>query len=567
MAGAEVPPGLVREHLGRVLASGSFRGSEALRRLLRYTVETTLEGKGEELKEYTIGVAALGRPSSFDPRQDTIVRVQARKLRERLAAYYVGEGSGESCRIVYRPGSYLPAFTARGRVVAPPRTVAVLPFMNVTADESAGFFCDGLAEELIDLLARCLGLRVVARTSSFQFKGAQMDAREIGQRLGAELLIEGAVRGGGDQYRITARLLSVADGCEIWAERYDRTLRDVLELETQIAASVASVLSSGAPPSGSATDNEAVALYLRARYAWNQRTEAGLHQALELYSAATERDPRAAKAWAGIAECHLVMMMHGLEPPAVAVPKARQAASDALAIDSGLGSAPYVLGSITAVHDHQFEAAEESFRKALALDPDYASAHQAYSAVCLVPLKRFDEALHHIREAARLDPLSAPIANDVGFILYWSRRFEEAIDQCRRAIALHPGFYRTYALLGRAHAARGEYAESVEACLQARRLMGGGASFLLFVLGTLGFAHGASGNRAAARAVMEELRRLDQPLATTAYERALVATGLGDWDEAVAELKMAVERRSLWGETRHFEPLLDVLRARGLLNG
>ena len=159
--------------------------------------------------------------------------------------------------------------------------------MNLTADDGAGYFCDGLAEELIDLLARSDGLRVVARTSSFQFKGAQMDAREIGQRLGADLLIEGAVRSAGDRYRITVRLLSSTDGCEIWAERYDRTLRDVLELETQIATSVASALSAGVPPPGAATDSEAITLYLRARYAWNQRTEAGFRKALELYTAAT----------------------------------------------------------------------------------------------------------------------------------------------------------------------------------------------------------------------------------------------------------------------------------------
>ena len=149
------PAETVREQLELILASSGFRASESLRRLLRYTVEAALAGRGDSLKEYTLGVEALGRAESFDPRQDTIVRVQARKLRERLAAYYAAEGSGEPYRIVYRPGSYLPAFTAaHGAVAKSQRTVAVLPLMNLTTDNAAGYFCDGLAEELIDLLAR-----------------------------------------------------------------------------------------------------------------------------------------------------------------------------------------------------------------------------------------------------------------------------------------------------------------------------------------------------------------------------------------------------------------------------
>ncbi len=564
MADAEVPPGSVREHLDRILASGRFNASESLRRLLRYTVEAALAGKGEELKEYTIGVEALGRPESFDPRRDNIVRVQARKLRERLTAYYAGEGKGESCRIVYRTGSYAPAFTTARQPSSAPRTVAVLPFMNLTAEESAGFFCDGLAEELIDLLARCNGLRVVGRTSSFQFKGAPMDAREVGQRLGADLLIEGAVRGAADRYRITARLLSTADGCEMWAEKYDAAPRDVLELETQIATDVASVLSSGAPPPGSVTDSTAIALYLRARYAWNQRTEAGFREALELYRAVIEHDPRAAKAWAGIAECHGTMTMHGLEPLTAAIPTIREAASAALAIDPGLALAVVMLAAAAAV-ERRFDAADELFHRALALDPANATVHHLYAAACLLPQQRFDEALQHVQEAARLDPLSAPIANDIGYVLYFGRRLEEAVDQCRRTIALHPGFYRTYALLGRAHAACGQYTESVEACLQARRLMGGGASFLPDVLGTLGFVYATTGDSAAAREVLEELRRLEQRAAATAYERALVDTGLGQWEAAMAELRTAVVRGSARAIFMHIEPLLDSLRNRGLL--
>jgi serine/threonine-protein kinase len=313
---------VVREHLERILASSLFRASESLRRLLRYTVEAALAGRGETLKEYTVGVEGLGRPASFDPHQDTIVRAQAWKLRERLAAYYATEGSSDTHRIVYRPGSYQPVFTTEQPVpAAAVRTVAVLPFMYLTADGSAAYFCDGLAEELIDLLTRSEGLRVVARTSSFRFRGSEADVREIGQRLGADLLIEGAVRGDSDRYRITVRLLSAVDGYEIWASRYDRKLRDILELETEIAAAIASSLTSGTPPTCSATDPEGALLYMQARYAWNHRTETGIRRALALYSAATGRDPRAAKAWSGIAECHVILTCTAWPGRTTACPK------------------------------------------------------------------------------------------------------------------------------------------------------------------------------------------------------------------------------------------------------
>ena len=555
--------GTVREHLELILASSGFRASESLRRLLRYTVEAALAGRGDSLKEYTIGVEALGRPASFDPHLDSIVRFQARKLRERLAAYYAAEGSDARPRIVYRAGSYLPAFTAAADAAPPVRTVAVLPLINLTADSSAGYFCDGLAEELIDLLCRSEGLRVVARTSSFQFKGVPADVREIGRQLGADLLVEGAVRGGGERYRITVRLLSARDGCEMWACRYDRALRDVLQLEAEIAAAIASALTSGTPPASSATDPEGATLYLQARYAWNQRTETGFRRALELYTAATGRDPRAAKAWAGIAECHVLMMMHGLALPHACMPRAREAASTALAVDPDLASARSALAAVTALYDQKFESAEEQWREALESDPAYATAHHWYACFGLIAMQRMDQALDEIREAERLDPLSAPIADDVAFSLYWNRRFDDAIEQCRKSIALHPGFYRTHILLARVYAAQGRYRESVDTCLKVRVQLQG-VSFLPHLLGTLGFAYASCGDSAAAREVLEELLRLEQHGAVTAHERAIVDTALGDWDGALLELEAAYEQRTGWAVWFPVEPLYDALRARGL---
>jgi serine/threonine-protein kinase len=179
----------------------------------------------------------------------------------------------------------------------------------------------------------------------------------------------------------------------------------------------------------------------------------------------------------------------------------------------------------------------------------------------LVAMRRIDEALDQIREAELLDPLSAPIANDVGFVLYWSRRYDEARAQILKTIALNPAFYRAYSLLGRIHAAQGRYAESIAACLKARELSDG-VAFSPFLLGTLGFAYGSDGNPAAARKVLQELRELEARGAVTAHERAIVACGLGEWDDAARDVEMADAQRTGWAVWFPVEPLLDSLRER-----
>jgi serine/threonine-protein kinase len=258
------------------------------------------------------------------------------------------------------------------------------------------------------------------------------------------------------------------------------------------------------------------------------------------------------------------MNMHGLALPHLCMPKAREAASTALAVDLELASARSALAAVTALYDRKFESAEEHWRKALESDPAYATAHHWYAVFGLLSVQRTNQALDEIREAERLDPLSAPIANDVGFVLYWSRRFDDAIVQCRKTIALHPGFYRGYILLARVYAAQGKYRESVDTCLKVREQLEG-VSFLPHLLGTLGFAHASSGNPEAAREILGELRRLEARGAVTAHERAVVATALGDWDAAIRELETAYEQRTGWAVLAPVEPLFDALRARGLL--
>ena len=574
MPDAGVHPEAVQAQVARILGSRLFASSAALSDLLRFTVEKTLGGEAGQLKEYRIGTAVFRRPQSFDPADDSIVRVQARKLRKRLELYYATEGRQDPVRIVYVPGSYVPRFSEPAKVSAPkqappPRiAVAVLPFLNLSPDLESAYFCDGLTEELIYVLSKKPALRVVARASSFQFKGIAQDVRIIGSKLGAQYLVDGTVRRSAGEVRVTVSLISVADGCQIWAERYDREMAGILEIQDEIARSIAAALSatvSAGPPAASPVrpvkDQAAYGLYLKGRYFWNQRTEEGFARAVECYERVILRDGEFARAYAGLAETYVLMMMHNLKAPAVVIPQARTAALAALSIDPELASARSSLAAVRMLFDRDPEAAEKEWQHALQIDPDYATAWHWYAVFCLSPQGRDREALEAIQQAERLDPFSIPIANDVGFVLYFARRYEETVEQCRKTLSLNPHFYRAIYLTGLALAAEARYAEAVEHCLKARALMPGNA-FLSQVLAALGFGYARMGQRDAALTTLGELQNL--PFGSP-VDVAVVQAALGAREEAFASLREAVAQRRGWVVFLPVDPLRDDARLRQLL--
>jgi len=282
---------------------------------------------------------------------------------------------------------------------------------------------------------------------------------------------------------------------------------------------------------------------------------------LELYSAAARRDSRAAKAWTGIAECHVLMNMHGLALPRICMPQAREAALRALEIDPSLASAHSAVAAVQSLYDRQYDVANGGWQQALAIDPDDATAHHWFSLFGLLPMGRTDEALKEIEEAQRLDPLSAPIANDVGFVLYWTRQFAAAREQCQRSLQLNRRFYRAHLLDARILAAQGRYSEAVQTCQLAEEI--GVTSFRPYLLSTLGYAYAALGDEAAARHLLHQLVE-SEACCVTAHERALIHAGLGEWQESRAALQAAVEQCSGWAGFLKFDPLFDGLRAREL---
>jgi len=365
-----------------------------------------------------------------------------------------------------------PADPAAPTPVAPPpvaparggHTIAVLPFANLSAAPDNEYFCDGLAEEMLNALTKIDGLTVAARTSAFSFKGKNVNTSQIGRALGVELLLQGSVRTSGKRMRIAVQLVNAANGYQVWSERYDRELRDIFDVQDEITLAVVGALElkllaaerAAALERGTA-NAEAYRLYLKGRFCWNKRTAGSLSQAVELYEQAIEQEPDYALAHAGLAESYVLYSWLGVSPPRQHMPRARAAALRALAIDPSLAEAHAALGVYESFFAWDQSAGERELRRAIELDPKYATAHHWLGNIPLLAMGRFDESIAAIRRAAELEPLSPIIGSDLGVTLLYARRYGEAVAQFRETLALDPRFYVARYHLGETLHAQGDY--------------------------------------------------------------------------------------------------------------
>ncbi|OFW30099.1 MAG: hypothetical protein A3H97_24310 [Acidobacteria bacterium RIFCSPLOWO2_02_FULL_65_29] len=430
---------------------------------------------------------------------------------------------------------------------SPGATVAVLPFMDMSAQKDQDYLCDGIAEEIMSALGHAHGMRVVARSSSFQFKGGAHDVRDVGRRLGATAVLEGSVRKSAKRIRVGVQLATTDRGVQIWSERYDRDLEDVLAMQDDIALKVAEALEARlAAPSASrtqarASDLEAYTHYLKARYYWNRRTEAGLEESLAHFRLALERDPSYARAHAGLADALVTLAVYGTKASADVVPHARSAARRALELDASLASAHACLGCIEGLHDWSWAAAARSLRRAIALGPNEGTAHQALATNYLLPLRMFDEALAELRLAMALDPLSLAVSSTLGVVLFYASRYDEAERALQETLGLDDRFSFAHLFLGHVRAAQHRYHEAVESIEAALRLGGRAPESL----GALGYALAMSGAAEAARGVLAELASLAERRYASPTASAQIHIGLGDHASALDALTRAADLRSL----------------------
>jgi eukaryotic-like serine/threonine-protein kinase len=445
----------------------------------------------------------------------------------------------------------------------PQPSIAVLPFTNLSADKEQEYFCDGMAEEIINALSQVEGLHVVARTSAFFFRGKEIDIREIGRKLNVETVMEGSVRKARNRLRITAQLVNVADGYHLWSERYDREIEDVFAIQDEISLAIVDKLKVKLLKEEKAKlvkrftdDQEAYNLYLKGRYFWNKRYEGGLQKGIECFQQAINKDPLYALAYAGIADCYVLLGHFGWLPPKEAYPRARAAAEKALEIDDTLAEAHTSMGWVRTFYDWDWAAAEVEFKRALDLNPNYATGHEWYG-VSLAPMRRFDEGTVSLKRALELDPLSLMINSVYGLGLYWERRYDEALDQYRKTIEMDPNFSLVYLFLAWTYSAKATWEEAIVASNKFITLSQGSP----FGVGTLGSVYAMSGQRYKALKMLDRLNELSQERYVSPFYRAIIYMGLGDKDQAFEHLEKAYLERESWMATLETFPLLDSLRS------
>ena len=620
-SGAEIPVQAIRSHLEIILSSKGFVHRERLKLFLRFTVEEAVNGRGEQLNEYLVGVEVFGKGESFDPRTNPIVRVEAHRLRLKLQEYYQEQGAGDPLVLEFPKGSYKPVWrlarvamdVAPAAMDAPPPpakprfrrkwlaaemavvavaavavaviyfqalqrsshaldksaaaisfrgrmpSIAVLPFVDLTRDKNQEYLCDGLTEELIAALAGVEGLRVVSRTSVFVFKKKNEDIRRIGQLLNAEAILEGSLRKTGDTLRVTAQLIDVDDGYHIWSQAFDSTSGDIFALRDEIVRAICKRLGVRAGDT-------------------QPRRRMTDPKASQLYLMGryhwNKRTPEG-----------LRKAIEYFEQAIVADPgysRAYAGLADTFCLLPGYGVAP------------PFDAmpkARAAAAKALEIDEILAEAHASLGYVKASYEWKWDEAerefrramelrpgyatAHHwyagflraagrleqakaeIERAQALDPLSPVIGTDAGTILRAMRRHDDAIRQYRKVIAFEPNFHTAHLNLGVDYAAKGLYSQAIETFEHVRRLSGAMPNNVAW----LGYCYARSGRKNKARDALVELDALARQRYVAPSLVALVYIGFGDKERAFEWLeKGCAQRDSMLSGSLAVEPVFDPLR-------
>ncbi|UCC82579.1 MAG: tetratricopeptide repeat protein, partial [Gemmatimonadota bacterium] len=389
------------------------------------------------------------------------------------------------------------------------RSIAVLPFADMSPDHDQEYFGDGVAEEVLNVLTRIPDLQVAARTSSFSFKDKGCTVQEIGRELGVATVLEGSVRKAGDRLRITAQLTEVANGFHLWSETYERELEDIFAIQDEIARAIAHTLrvtllgEGGEPLVKVATRNpEAYDLYLKGRHCWIRRYKVGLQTALEYFEKAVLKDPDYALPYTGIADVHTIFAIYGLLDPAEAQAVAEKAAERAMALDPDLPEAHFSKGLIRNSFHYDWETGEDLLKRAIELDPNFAAAH-AWRGIALVVVGvRVDEGCEYTRQACALDPHSSYIWGLAGLANLLGRRYEEALEYLEQALELEPEDILALWVTGTYYSAVGRHAEAIATLEKAAAL----SHRMAAVIGLLGAAYGRAGMVAEAQATLEELR-------------------------------------------------------------
>ena len=447
-------------------------------------------------------------------------------------------------------------FTSWGKAGEPTpiQSIAVLPFVDESADPDAEYINDKIAESLINSLSKLPQLRVVPRSVVASYKGKEIDPRKVGQDLNVRAVVTGRMRRHGDIISIQADLIDLENVAQLWGQHYDHKLSDVLLVQDDISRDIFENLRLKLNVEEK-KQLEAYRLYLKGRNAWNKRTGDALQQAIDFFNQAIAIDPNYGAAYAGLADCYNMLVVYGRLPPKEGFPKAKEAATRALEIDESSAEAHTSMAFIKFRWDWDRPATEREFQEAIRLKPAYAPAHQWYSSY-LVAVERFDEAIAEAKRTEELEPLSFVASSHLGWIYYLSGQNDKAIEQCKKILELDPSSFPARRYLGLAYEAKGMYAEAIAEFQTGVKLSG---SPLMLAL--LGHAYAVSGKTAEAKQVLNDLQQLQGQRYVSPYTVAAIHAGLGDRDQVFKWLERAVEERDIWLMNLKVDPVFAKLRS------
>lgn len=441
--------------------------------------------------------------------------------------------------------------------------IAVLPLANLSGDPAQDYFADGMTDALITDLSKIRALKVISRTSTLRYRGTSKALPEIARELNVDAIVEGSVLRSGDRVRITAQLIEAGTERHVWADNYERDVRDVIALQRDVARAIAGEIRARLTEpeqrrlaTARPVNPQAHEAYLRGLAETNRFTEPGLRRAVTFYEQAIALDAEYALAHAGLASAYTLLGgVLGFTSPGEYFPKARAAAEKALELDGSLAEAHAVLANVRLKFDWDWEAAAQEYQRVFELNPSLAEAHQEYGTY-LEALRRFDEAVAARKRARDLDPLSASRTADVGYPLYYAGRYDEAIRYYRTALELDQNFFWSHVWIGQAQLEKQMYAEAIDEIQKALRMSADNTR----VLATLGYAYAVAGQRAKAQQVLAELQARSKGSYVSPYFIAVVYAGLGEKESAFDFLERALQERQPYLVLLDVEPVFSSIR-------
>jgi TolB-like protein/Tfp pilus assembly protein PilF len=593
-ASGELDPaqgGNFRSYLEQLLALPVF-ASRRRGQLLRYLVEQKLAGNGEQVTEYGIALDVFERPASFDPRTEATVRAEMSRLRRTLADHYEGPGAADPWRIMLPSRGYVPALIPREQPAAetprqPPAkaaprrhrlvvavaiavviaaailaarywrpgaasigSVAVLPFANLTGDPHNEYLADGVTEQLTDALAQIPSLRVVARTSSFQFKGKNIDIREIGKRLGADAVVEGSVRYVDGKLRLTAQVNRSRSGYHILSRSIEGGMLELGRLESEMVPPLVAALRPGTAVARRRTpDAEAYDLYLKARAYSGKGTRDAFDRAVTFLTQAIEHDPQYADAYAALAGAYASASVNFAPEPLEYAREAKNNAAIALRLDPGSARAEAAQGLVDSLILLDWTTGERELRRAVALMPQNGVNRTSLGLVLLLR-GRFEEAIAEDRTAESMDPLIPAVSSALAY--YVARRYDESLRQFFKVRDLHPDVIAIHPFIGAVWQEKHQYDKAMAEYQLALPKMPDEVN------GRIAILLAAMGKRDEARKKLDEVEHPKAGEAVNAFDIAAIYAALGDRDTAFQWLDRAYDRRIVWFLKVH--PAMDPLR-------